>query len=66
MTQRDTGSRFPTVGDGTGLPSDPHFFREELQLTFRNRSMPIEGLRYDLTPTGMHYLLTHFDIPAWT
>ena len=26
--------------------------------------MPLEGLTYDLTPTGMHYLLIHFDIPA--
>jgi DMSO/TMAO reductase YedYZ molybdopterin-dependent catalytic subunit len=26
--------------------------------------MPLEALRYDLTPTGLHYLLVHFDIPA--
>jgi DMSO/TMAO reductase YedYZ molybdopterin-dependent catalytic subunit len=26
--------------------------------------MPLEGLRYGLTPTGMHYILVHFDIPA--
>ena len=25
--------------------------------------MPLEALRYDVTPTGMHYLLVHFDIP---
>jgi hypothetical protein len=25
--------------------------------------MPLEGLRYPVTPTGMHYLLIHFDIP---
>ena len=37
---------------------------EELQLATRNRGMPLEALRYDLTPTGMHYLLVHFDIPA--
>jgi DMSO/TMAO reductase YedYZ molybdopterin-dependent catalytic subunit len=36
---------------------------EELQLATRNRGMPLEGLRYDITPTGIHYLLTHFDIP---
>jgi DMSO/TMAO reductase YedYZ molybdopterin-dependent catalytic subunit len=36
---------------------------EELQLATRNRGMPLEGLRYDVTPTGIHYLLTHFDIP---
>ncbi len=37
---------------------------EELQLAGRNRGMPLEALRYDLTPTGLHYLLVHFDIPA--
>ena len=26
--------------------------------------MPLEAMRYDLTPTGLHYLLIHFDIPA--
>ena len=36
---------------------------EELQLATRNRGMPLEGLRYDITPVGMHYLLVHFDIP---
>jgi len=36
---------------------------EELQLAARNHGMPLEGLRYDLTPVGMHYLLTHFDVP---
>ena len=37
---------------------------EELALAARNHGMPLEGLRYDLTPIGMHYLLIHFDIPA--
>jgi DMSO/TMAO reductase YedYZ molybdopterin-dependent catalytic subunit len=36
---------------------------EELQLATRNRGMPLEALRYDVTPTGLHYLLVHFDIP---
>jgi hypothetical protein len=26
--------------------------------------MPLEALRYPVTPTGLHYLLTHFDIPV--
>ena len=60
MTQQ---KRFPTVGDGSGVTSEEVYYREELQLAFRNRGMPLEGLRYDVTPTGMHYLLTHFDIP---
>jgi DMSO/TMAO reductase YedYZ molybdopterin-dependent catalytic subunit len=36
---------------------------EELELAFRNRGMPLEALRYDLTPTGLHYLVIHWDIP---
>ena len=26
--------------------------------------MPLEALRYDITPLGLHYLLIHFDIPG--
>lgn len=37
---------------------------EELQLAVRNHSMPLEALRYDVTPLGLHYLLIHFDIPV--
>jgi sulfane dehydrogenase subunit SoxC len=36
---------------------------EELQLAARNHGMPLEALRYDITPVGLHYLLIHFDIP---
>jgi DMSO/TMAO reductase YedYZ molybdopterin-dependent catalytic subunit len=36
---------------------------DELQLAGRNKGMPLEGLACDVTPTGMHYLLVHFDIP---
>ena len=43
---------------------------EELQLATRNHGMPLEALRYDVTPSGLHYLLVHFDIPleppGWT
>ncbi|HEX6130911.1 MAG TPA: sulfite oxidase, partial [Actinomycetota bacterium] len=35
-----------------------------LQLATRNRGMPLEALRHDVTPVGLHYLLIHFDIPA--
>jgi len=44
------------------LPDEP-LSLEELQLAARNRGMPLEALRYDVTPTGLHYLLIHFDIP---
>jgi DMSO/TMAO reductase YedYZ molybdopterin-dependent catalytic subunit len=36
---------------------------DELQLATRNHGMPLEALRFDVTPVGLHYLLTHYDIP---
>jgi hypothetical protein len=33
------------------------------RLAFRNKAMPLEALRYDETPTGIHYSLIHYDIP---
>ena len=44
----------PTVG-GVSM--------EELQLATRNHGMPLEVLRYGITPVGLHYLLIHYDIP---
>src|SRR6185503_8708959 len=37
--------------------------REELQLAARNHGMPLEVLRWPVTPVGMHYLLIHYDVP---
>lgn len=36
---------------------------EELGLAARNHAMPLEALRYDVTPPGLHYVLVHYDIP---
>jgi sulfane dehydrogenase subunit SoxC len=36
---------------------------QELQMAARNHGMPLEALRWDVTPIGLHYLLTHYDIP---
>src|SRR5215208_2353723 len=36
---------------------------DELRLAGRNHSLPLEALRHDITPAGLHYLLIHFDIP---
>ncbi len=47
-----------------GEPSHGPLTAEELQLAVRNHSMPLEALRDDVTPPGLHYLLDHFDIPA--
>nr|WP_228488939.1 molybdopterin-dependent oxidoreductase [Raineyella fluvialis] len=43
--------------------SPDRFSLVELQNAFRNRGMPLEALRHDVTPVGLHYLLTHFDMP---
>lgn len=44
--------------------ASPEFTREEVRLALRNPGMPLEALRHPVTPIGMHYLLTHFDIPS--
>ena len=44
-------------------PSNGPLTPEELQLSARNHSMPLEALRREVTPPGLHYVLTHFDIP---
>jgi sulfane dehydrogenase subunit SoxC len=36
----------------------------ELRLAARNHALPLEALRHDITPAGLHYLLVHYDIPA--
>ncbi len=36
---------------------------EQLQLAARNHALPLEALRHEITPVGLHYLLIHFDIP---
>jgi DMSO/TMAO reductase YedYZ molybdopterin-dependent catalytic subunit len=63
MEQKNPARNFPTIGDGSGLAQTDSLYKEELQLALRNRGMPLEGLRYPVTPTGMHYLLVHYDIP---
>ncbi|HUO86551.1 MAG TPA: sulfite oxidase [Thermoanaerobaculia bacterium] len=63
MTRDEIAELLPAVGDGEGLARGETFFREELQLATRNRGMPLEALRYPITPTGLHYLLVHYDIP---
>ena len=37
---------------------------QELALAARNHGLPLEALRYDVTPPGLHYVLVHYDIPA--
>jgi sulfane dehydrogenase subunit SoxC len=47
-----------------GLAADEGITAAELRLAARNHGLPLEALRYDVTPAGLHYLLTHYDIPA--
>ncbi len=46
-----------TAEPGEGITLD------ELGLAARNHALPAEALRYDVTPPGLHYVLTHYDIP---
>ena len=41
----------------------PGISLEELQLAARNHGLPLEALRWPITPVGLHYLLIHFDVP---
>ena len=45
------------------VSSEPGISVEELRLAARNHGMPLEALRWALTPVGLHYLLIHYDIP---
>jgi DMSO/TMAO reductase YedYZ molybdopterin-dependent catalytic subunit len=42
---------------------EAEFTRDELGLANRNSGALLELLACDITPTGTHYLLTHFDTP---
>ncbi|MEO6509423.1 MAG: sulfite oxidase [Nocardioides sp.] len=66
MTDLSSVSRPSRVAD-----PDEGISLEELGLAARNHALPAEALRYDVTPTGLHYVLTHYDIPpadpeTWT
>ena len=60
--EQPTGPSEASAQPGAGPTTGP-LTREELQLSARNHSMPLEALRRDVTPPGLHYVLTHFDIP---
>ncbi|GGX77173.1 sulfite oxidase [Streptomyces fructofermentans] len=51
-----TPARLADPGEGIG--------RDELALAARNHGLPLEALRYDVTPPGLHYVLVHYDVPA--
>lgn len=43
---------------------DGRFHPYEVGLANRNHGAMLELLAHDITPTGAHYLLTHFDVPV--
>ena len=42
---------------------DGVFSQTEVGLANRNHGFLLETLKLDVTPTGAHYLLNHFDVP---
>jgi sulfane dehydrogenase subunit SoxC len=71
MTAGVSGMWDPTTDLPEGVSASSELTMDELQLAQRNHGMHLEGLRYEVTPVGMHYLLIHFDVPdaeesAWT
>jgi DMSO/TMAO reductase YedYZ molybdopterin-dependent catalytic subunit len=44
--------------------ADEAISAQELALAARNHGLPLEALRFAVTPPGLHYLLIHYDIPA--
>ena len=45
------------------LSTEPGITQDELRLAARNHGMPLEALRWPITPIGLHYLLIHYDVP---
>ena len=48
----------------TGTLAEEGITPAELRLAARNHGLPLEALRYPITPAGLQYLLIHYDIPA--
>ncbi|MDQ1065490.1 sulfite oxidase [Streptomyces canus] len=55
LADMSTPARLAAPDEGIG--------RDELALATRNHGLPLEAMRHDLTPPGLHYVLTHYDIP---
>ncbi|MEW2138457.1 sulfite oxidase [Streptomyces sp. NPDC005409] len=56
LQEVSTPGRIAAPGEGISA--------EELALAARNHGLPLEALRYEVTPPGLHYVLVHYDIPA--
>jgi DMSO/TMAO reductase YedYZ molybdopterin-dependent catalytic subunit len=59
-----TASDNPFSGySGRIVTQDGLYSQAEVGLANRNSGILLETLALDITPTGLHYLLTHFDVP---
>ena len=56
LGQVSSPARIASPREGIGV--------DELALAGRNHAMPLEAMRYDVTPPGLHYVLVHYDIPV--
>ena len=45
-------------------PTDGPLTWSELGMAYRCPAMPLDALRYERTPTGLHYQVVHFQIPG--
>ncbi len=52
------------MAEAVGEPLAEGISLQELQLAARNHGMPLETLRFPVTPVGLHYLLIHYDVPV--
>jgi DMSO/TMAO reductase YedYZ molybdopterin-dependent catalytic subunit len=51
-------------GAPAGTVADEGITPAELRLAARNHALPVEAIREEITPPGLHYVLIHYDIPA--
>jgi DMSO/TMAO reductase YedYZ molybdopterin-dependent catalytic subunit len=62
IIESDAGNKFMTRPTRRP-PIVGRYTFQEVALAARNGGMPLEALRHDVTPLGLHYCLIHFDIP---
>ncbi len=59
----DSPNAAALASEAMALSTDPGITQDELRLAARNHGMPLEALRWPITPVGLHYLLIHYDVP---
>ncbi len=60
----DTMAQRPGTSAHAAEPTDGPITFDELKMAYRCPGTPLEALRYDITPTGLHYQVVHFEIPS--